>query len=215
MLGAYEASIIWAAMAQPSEIWKSALPIIMKGVTGRGVWAAINAVQPIALEDSQLIVGIPHGDNELAGHLRLPQTKRIMEVAVSQIMGKPFGIKLIDGITEQDYELSKKRDAERRRLQEAEMTKMRAELAAKSSWDGVYEQLSRRYAAVTNKSLPQNRARFYEEALEIIATARREQGNYDELGERNFARCLERLAQYSEIPSTIVAAQVLQRAGEL
>ena len=92
---------------------------------------------------------------------------------------------------------------------------MRAEMAAKSNWDTVYEQLSRRYAAVTNKSLPQNRARFFEEAVELVAQARRDQGNYDDLGERNFARCLERLAQYSEIPSTIVAAHVLQKAGEL
>ncbi len=202
-------------MAEPAEIWKNSLPFIMKGVTGRGVWAALNAVHPIALDNDQLVIGVPHADSELGGHLKLPQTKRIMEVAVSQVMGRPFSIKLIDGITEADYELAKKRDAERRRLQEAEMTKMRAEMAAKSNWDTVYEQLSRRYAAVTNKSLPQNRARFFEEAVELVAQARRDQGNYDDLGERNFARCLERLAQYSEIPSTIVAAHVLQKAGEL
>ena len=202
-------------MAEPAEIWKNSLPFIMKGVTGRGVWAALNAVHPIALDNDQLVIGVPHADSELGGHLKLPQTKRIMEVAVSQVMGRPFSIKLIDGITEADYELAKKRDAERRRLQEAEMTKMRAEMAAKSNWDTVYEQLSRRYAAVTNKSLPQNRARFFEEAVELVAQARRDQGNYDDLGERNFARCLERLAQYSEIPSTMVAAHVLQKAGEL
>ena len=141
-------------MAQPADLWKDALPFIMNGVTGRGVWAALNAVQAVALEEDQLIVGIPHGDSELAGHLRLPQTKRIMEVAVSQVMGKPFGIRLIDGLRPEDYELAKRKDAERRRLQEAEMTKMRAEMAAKSTWESVYEQLSKRYAAVTNKSLP-------------------------------------------------------------
>lgn len=202
-------------MAEPAEIWKSSLPFIMKGVTGRGVWAAVNAVQPIALDGDTLVIGIPHSDSELSGHLRIPQTKRIIEVAVSQVVGKPFNVKLIDGVSEADYELAKKKDVERRRLQEAEMQKMRAELAAKSSWDTVYEQLSRRFAAVTNKSLPQNRARFFEECVELIAQARRDQANYDDLGERNFARCLERLAQYSEVPSTIVAAQVLQRAGEL
>jgi hypothetical protein len=202
-------------MADPGAIWKDALPIIMKNVSGRGVWAALNAVRPIALEEDQLVVGIPQTDGELAGHLRLPQTKRIMELAVSQIVGKSFGVRLIDGVREADYELAKRRDAERRRLQEAEMTKMRAELASKSNWETVYEQLSRRYAAVTNKSLPQNRARFFEEALELIAETRKQQTTFDDMGERNFARCLERLAQYSEIPSTIVAVQVLQKSGEL
>jgi len=202
-------------MADPADIWKQALPTIMQGVSGRGVWAALNAVQPIALEEDQLVVGIPHSDGELAGHLRLPQTKRIMELAVSKVMGKPFLVRLIDGVLEADYELAKRRDVERRRLQEAEMVKMKAELAAKTSWETIYEQLSRRYAAVTNKSLPQNRARFFEEALELIAEARRTQATFDDIGERNFARCLERLAQYSEVPSTIVAIQVLQKSGEL
>ena len=202
-------------MQDAAEIWKQALPSIMQGVTGRGVWAALNAVKPIAFEEDLLVVGIPHSDSELAGHLRLPATKRRMEIVVSKILGKPTQVRLIDGIRESDYELAKRRDAERRRLQEAEMTKMRAELAAKSSWETVYEQLSRRYAAVTNKSLPQNRARFYEEAVALIADTRRDQENFDDLGERNFARCLERLAQYSEVPGTLVAADVLRRAGEL
>jgi len=63
-------------MQDAAEIWKQALPSIMQGVTGRGVWAALNAVKPIAFEEDLLVVGIPHSDSELAGHLRLPATKR-------------------------------------------------------------------------------------------------------------------------------------------
>ncbi|MDR3692112.1 MAG: hypothetical protein P4L46_22215 [Fimbriimonas sp.] len=202
-------------MQDAAEIWKQALPSIMQGITGRGVWAALNAVQPIAYEDDVLVIGIPHVDSELAGHLRLPATKRIMEIAVSKVLGKNTAVRLIDGTHASDYELAKRRDVERRRLQEAEMVKMRAEMAAKSSWETIYEQLSRRFAAVSNKSLPQNRARFYEEAVALIADVRRSQESFDDLGERNFARCLERLAQYSEVPSTLVASDVLRRAGEL
>jgi len=75
--------------------------------------------------------------------------------------------------------------------------------------------LSRKYAAVANKSLPQNRARFFEEGVELVVEARKAQQNFDELQERNFARCLERLAQYAELPSAIVAREVLTRSGEL
>jgi hypothetical protein len=195
--------------------WKAALPQVQNSVTGRGVWAALNAAIPITLEDNTFILGLPHQDNELAGHLRIPATKRLMEIAVSKVMGTPTAVRVIDGTTFEDYEIVKRRDAERRRLEENELAKMRAELQAKTSWDSVYEQLSRRFAAVTNKSLPQNRARFYEEAVAMIAEARQSQESWDDLGERNFARCLERLAQYCEIPSALVAAAVLHRAGEL
>jgi hypothetical protein len=95
------------------------------------------------------------------------------------------------------------------------MTKMRAEMAARTSWDSVYDQLSKRWGAVGNKSLPQNRARFFEEAISVVADARREMASSDDMGERNFARCIERVAQYVEMPSTLVAMHILQRSGEL
>jgi hypothetical protein len=195
--------------------WKEALPKIQNSVSGRGVWAALNAARPIAFENNVLVIGVPHHDTELSGHLRIPATKRVMEMMVSQVVGSPVSVRIIDGTTQDDYDIVKRRDGERRRLEELEMAKMRAELSAKTSWDSIYEQLSRRFAAVTNKSLPQNRARFFEEAVELIAQARRDQTTFDDLGERNFARCLERLAQYVEVPSTLVAHAVLKRAEEL
>lgn len=202
-------------MTDVLDTWKAALPQVQNAVTGRGVWAALNAAKPIAFEDDVFVVGLPHEDNELAGHLRIPATKRLMEMSLSQQLGKPISVRIIDGTTSEDFDIVKRRDGERRRLEDAELVKMRAELASKSNWDSVYEQLSRRFAAVTNKSLPQNRARFFEEAVEIVAEARRNQVNYDDMGERNFARCLERLAQYSEVSSVLVAQAVLKRAGEL
>ncbi|MBI3721793.1 MAG: hypothetical protein HY248_04495 [Fimbriimonas ginsengisoli] len=44
---------------------------------------------------------------------------------------------------------------------------------------------------------------------------RRAQETWDDVGERNFARCLERVAQYVDMPSAAVAIEVLRRAGEL
>jgi len=202
-------------MADVATLWSQALPTIQNSVTGRGVWAALNAAKAVALEEGILVIGLPHEDGELAGHLRLPQTSRIIETIVSRARNAPTRVVIIDGVTQQDLEIHRRREAERRRLQEQGMAKMRAELSARTSWDQVYEQLSRRYSAVPNKSLPQNRARFFEEAIELIAEARREMQNPDEMSERNFARCLERVAQYCEIPSALVAVQVLQRAGEM
>lgn len=202
-------------MADVATLWSQALPTIQNSVSGRGVWAALNAATPVAFEDGVFVVGLPHEDNQLAAHLRLASTLRIIETIVSRQIGTQTRVRIIDGITTQDYDIVKRRDIERRRLQEQEMTKMRAEMEARTSWDQVYEQLSRRYAAVSNKSLPQNRARFYEEAIEIIAEARKAMANSDDSNERNFARCLERVAQYCELPSAFVATHVLQRAGEL
>lgn len=202
-------------MPEVAEIWAKVLPTVKQGVTGVGVWAALNSCRPIILEDNVFVVGVPHEESELSGHLKLASTKRLIEQTLALELGQQTQFRTIEGITLDDWELEKRRDAEKKRLNEQSMTKLRAELQARSNWDQVYEQLSRKYAAVTHKSLPQNRARFFEEGVEVIVEARKHQTNFDDLQERNFARCIERLAQYSEMPSVIVAREILLRAGEL
>ncbi|MER3496655.1 MAG: hypothetical protein C4320_07725 [Armatimonadota bacterium] len=202
-------------MAALSEVWSQALPKVREGVTGVGVWSALNQAVPITIEDGVFVLGSPAGQSELTGHLRIAATHRLLEQHLSAVMGQPIRVRVIEGTTPDAWEMAKRRDVEKRRMQDAEMAKMRLELTAKSSWETVYESLSRRYAAIQNKSLPQNRARFFDEACAIVAEARKDQTNYDELAERNFARCLERVAQYCDIPSPLVAMEVLKRSGEM
>lgn len=202
-------------MAELAEVWKQALPKMMEGVTGVGVWTALKTSVPIVLDDGMIILGVPAGQTELGGHLKIPSTIRVVETVMSSALAAPVRLRVIDGITEEDYVMVKRRDAERRRMQDAQLAKERAQLSSKSNWDTVYEQLSRRHAAVQNRSLPQNRARFFDEACAIVAEARRGMSEFDDMGERNFARCLERIAQYCEIPSTLVALEVLKRSEEI
>lgn len=202
-------------MPELAEVWNEALPTIKNGLTGVGIWTALNLAKPIALEDGTLVLGLPHSEMELAGHLRLPMTRRMIETTVGDIVGTPINARVINGTENEDWEIEKRRDAEKRRLTEQSMAKERAELGARANWEHIFEQLARRYASTANRSLPQNRARFFEEALAMLVEARQAQTSWDDLGERNFARCVERLANYAEVPSTLVASMVLQRAGEL
>ena len=196
-------------------IWSQVLPEVRKGVTGVGVWAAINACKPITMEDGVLVVGLAHQDSELSGHLRVPSTKRLIEDLTAKAYGKPIQLRVIDGITIADWDTAKRRDAEARRLQEAAMAKAKAEAGVKSSFDSIYEQLGRLFAAVANKSLPQNRAKFLEDSVKILAEAKKGYGKMDDLAERTFARCIERVAQYTEVPAAIVAQRVLEATGEI
>lgn len=208
-------TIILRGMPEVTEVWSGLLPEIRSSVTGVGVWTALNTARPVAFEDGMFVIGLPHGDGELAGHLRVMTTKRLIESLISKKVGSNVTLRVIDGVDTVDWEAQQRKDLQAKKLQEQQMAKMRAEMDARTSWESIYEQLSRRYAAIQNKSLPQNRARFYSEAVELVAEARKNHDSFDELGERNFARCLERVSQYTEIPSTIVASDVLQRAGEI
>jgi glutaredoxin-related protein len=202
-------------MADLQQIWADELPELRKAVTGVGVWAALNAAKPITIEGGVAYLGMPHEESELAGHLRIAHIKLLIEKALSARAGETVTLRVIDGTTEQDLENVKRKDAEAKRLQEQAAARVRAEVAAKSNWDTVYEQLNRKYASILNKSLPQNRAKFFHEAIDIVAEARRSYPVMDDLAERNYARCLERISQYTELPSVFVALQVMSKTGEL
>lgn len=193
-------------------IWKETLPEIMGNVTGVGVWTALRASVPIAFEEGQLVLGLPSQDTELTGHLRLPQTRRAVEVTMGQKLGETVTLRIIGGTTEQDWETEKRRDAERKRLQNQAIERQKKEIAAGRSWESVYEQISRHYSSLQNRSLPQVRAKFFLDAIDIVANALIETPITDDLAERNYARCLERVAQYTELPSTLVAMKVMEKA---
>lgn len=198
-------------MPTVKEVWSEALPAIMNGVTGVGVWTALKSCVPVALEENNLVLGLPSNDSELIGHLKLPQSRNAIETQIGQRVGAKVNLVVINGTTETDWETEKRRHAERRRLQEQALARQKAEIAAGKSWETIYDQLSRQYAALPNRSLPQNRARYLMDALGVIAEALIETPVTDDLAERNYARCIERVAQYTELPSTFVALKVLER----
>ncbi|MBL8047283.1 MAG: hypothetical protein JNJ45_01245 [Chthonomonas sp.] len=199
-------------MSDLATIWQTVLPEVRNGVTGVGVWTALNAAEPVALEENKFVLGLPHGFSDLSGHLKMHATKLLIERMLTQQMGRPIECRVIDGTTEGDWEMTKRKEQEARKLQEQAITRARAELEAKTTWDSVFEGLSRRNAQVENKSLPQNRARFYSDAVDLIVTALKENPVTSDLDERNFARVIERLSQYAEVPSVLVAQAVLEKA---
>jgi len=202
------------SMPELAEVWAEVLPDIRKGVTGVGVWTALNAAKPIVMEEGVLVIGLPHAEAELAGHLRMAQTRRLIESEIGGQFGQPLTLRVIEGTSASDWESEKIRDAEKRRLQDQAYQRAKAHIQAGVSWEGVYDQISRKFAETPNRSLPQNRAKFFLDAIEIIAHAVRETPVTDELAERNFARCLERVSQYAEVPSTLVALKVLEKSFE-
>ncbi len=200
-------------MSDVTQMWSEVLPEVKMGVTGVGVWAALNTCRPVTLENDVFVLGLPHGETELAGHLRMVAAKTLIERGMSAKLGKPVSLRVIDGIAPEDWETVKRKDVESRRLQEQAMARVKVEVESRTSWDTIYEQLNRKYASTPNKSLPQNRAQFYLDGVQIIADARKAFGDLDDLGERNYARCIERLAQYTEIPSVFVALDVAKAFG--
>ncbi len=196
------------------DAWNAGLEDIKKRVTGVGVWTALNVAIPITVEDGQLVIGFRTQDQDLIGHLKMAGTQRIIEEEMSRRLKDKVKVFLLNGVTINDWEAYKriKEEAQKTRSKEVERTRRDNEEARQ--WDGVYDNLSRIYSSINNKNLPQQRARFMAQAIDLVArqVSSRE---LDEFGERNLARCLERISQYSEVPAPWIALRILEKAGQI
>lgn len=198
--------------ADAQGIWSEILPEVRNGVTGVGVWQALNATVAVAIEGHFFVIGLPPELGDLAGHLRLPQIKSLIERLAGQKLGQGITLRVIDGITNQDWENAKRRDVEAAKLQGQAMARQRADIQSRSNWEVVYEQVSRKFAGLANKSMPQVRAKFFEECVALMADSLKTIPKDDENGERNYARCIERIATYADLPSTYVAIRVMEKS---
>jgi hypothetical protein len=199
-------------MVDVAAVWKEALPKIRESVSGVGVWAALNTAIPIAYENGEFVIGLPAEEGQLAGHLRVAQTRRTLDVLVSRALESQATVRIITGVSERDWEMEKRRDDERRRLQEAALNRERARQKSTSSWEDLYVQLGRSFSQIQNRTLPQNRAQYLIDSTNLLAAALAETPVTDDASERSYARCIERVAQHADVPSTFVAMRVLDKA---
>lgn len=202
-------------MSDLQAAWDSVLPEMRKLVTGRNIWVALNSSKPLTMDEDTLVVGVPITDAKLASYLRQPQTERAIEDQMSEALGKRIRVRIIDGDTLEDWEMIKRSDKEKRKLQDAAHVRAKTEQKARSSWESVFDGLQRVYASYENRSLPQIRAEILVQCVDLVASAIDKGAPTDDQGARNFARCIERVATYTEVPSALIALLILQQKGAL
>lgn len=202
-------------MSEIVAAWRRSLDEIKREVTGRTLWQALDAVVPITMEGDTVILGVPHLESSMIGHLKSVTTMRIMERKLNAALGQEIKITIISGTDMADWEGVKARDSEVQHLQQREYSKAFETKAKEKLWDSTYEKLSRIYAAIPNKGLPQKRAKFLVEGVDEVAAAVNELGpELDDVGERSLARLIERIASYTDVGATEVALMVLQKLGQ-
>jgi hypothetical protein len=193
------------------DAWNASLEDIKKQVTGTGVWNALNIAIPIAFEeDGTFVLGVAEKESESRGHLTLANARRVMEQELEKRLKRKVEVVVIDGITINHWDSLKRRRQDFLRL-EAEAAARAKEKAGKTSaWDTIYEQMGREFGEMQNKAMPQVRARFMLWCVDLVA-AHLHGTEHSEDDERNFSRCVDRIAAYADANQTYIAAMILER----
>src|SRR5690349_3305811 len=92
-------------------LWANCVERLKDRINNRSFWEAIERCQPITIESDFLILGLDTADFNLATHLQQVSNMHAIQQVVQELFNQPLQIRLIEGTTLQDWEVTKERDA--------------------------------------------------------------------------------------------------------
>lgn len=191
------------------QAWNAIRERVKQQVTGRTLYRALDALQLVTIEGETVVLGLPHEEYQLAGHLNAPTVRKWIEQYIEEAYAIRPQLVIIEGATLQDWQLHQRKQEELRRLSEQSTRKREAETRTYTNWEAVYEQVGRKFAETPGRSLATNRARYLNEMVAFVRDALQRIPVETEADERQLNRVIERIANNAEAPSAIVAWLIL------
>jgi|YelNatPaOPRAMG01_1025707.scaffolds.fasta_scaffold45542_2 hypothetical protein len=203
--------------AEARKIWEEAVEKVKDRTIAPTLWRALELGHGITAEDDFFIVGFLPSDSPMTGYLTSSEHRIIIEQALTELLGKPTRLKIVEGITPADYEAFKKREAAAEAARRAAYERKREERAVEKEWESTAEQCSRRYAGLPMRQFPQVRAAFIFDAVQIISETidrLHPDGKLDEVAQRALARVIEKVATLADVPAAVIGTEVLRYRKE-
>ena len=199
--------------AEASKLWLEAVERVKDQTLAPTLWEALEMGHGIDHEGEIFVIGFTSSDAPMGGYLRSSEHKSVIEKVLSQLLGGPTQIKIIEGTNQADYEVFKQREQIAENTRRVASDRKRVERAAESAWEQVSEQCSRKYANTPLRQMPQVRAQFFFEAVQILSDAMDQihpDGKIDEIGHRALGRVLEKVATLADVPSALVGMELIK-----
>lgn len=196
------------------EIWAQGVDRMKDKIVLPSMWEALDHVVPITIENGEFVVGLPSQRFSLSGHLRNPGYRRTIEIILSELAGEDVQLRIIEGTTLADWERTKQREALAAASREQEYAQRRKQEEVEQSWDILYDHIVRTYSEQPYRQLPQGKATYLQKALQMVSDAMDElypnNGEVDDLTERNLARVIDRIANNIGAPPAMVAYELFR-----
>lgn len=199
-------------------IWNQVVDDVKMKVIRPTLWRSMEMAAPIIMENGWFVVGFPPGSYHMSGNLSTGDHQNAIENAILQFTGQKLKLRIIEGDTLEDWTHAKFKDMHVERLREQARTRSDKESSTSQAWESLLEQISRRYAVAPLRGLPQGKARYLKEMLDSLIELMDEimpiGTTSDEFNERALSRALEKIAQLTEVPSTLLALELIRMRGE-
>lgn len=204
-------------MSQPAidlnALWKYVTGRVKSEVTQPGLWRAMEAAKPVALEEDLLVLGFAPQDSHQGGLLQDVRYKNVIEQVLEQATRKRLRVHIMAGESLEEWEAYKAAQAEAGKLQQQAREQFLKTAEGGQTWEAVGEQLIRKFSGLRNRGLASVQGSYLGEAVDVLAEAygRLMPASPDEAQEREYSRALERVAERVNVPAAMIGLLV-QRA---
>jgi hypothetical protein len=201
------------ATEEVPKLWHDVTNLVKQRLVLPALWRAMEEAQALTVDEDRLILGFPARAAHGAGLLMDTKNFNVIEQAIEEVAGRPLRLKIIQGETLQDWQEQKQREAEAAAFTRTMQEKRRREAGVEQSWEAISERLTRRYAELPLRGLPQTQAAFLEEALDLLAQAmgRLMPESPSETDQRGLARVIDKVADRCSVPAPMIAYLLRQR----
>ncbi|MDE2127594.1 MAG: hypothetical protein KGJ62_13485 [Armatimonadetes bacterium] len=191
-------------------LWSDCVERIKDRVSNRSLWEALESAHPITISGELLVVGLDPMNSSRISHIQQASLRNVIQGAVTEVFGHPLTLKVIEGTTLSDWDLTQQREERIATMQRAEGVSSIRSRVAENSWEAVGDALAEAYTNSPLRHLPQGKARYANEAVYAIvdALATLYSDDPDENAERGYARLLERVSSNADIPASVLAFEV-------
>ena len=193
-----------------SSKWATCVERLKDRHNNRSLWEALEHTRAVTIEDNLLIIGMEPSDFNGATHIQQTAIFPTVRQMVREVFQEPLEPRLIEGVTLEDWKVTKDSDARVAAMRKAGPVQRAPSTVDGSSWEALYDHLSRLFAQSPNRALPQGKARYANEALYSLMEAMDTlyPNEPDDPTERSLARAIERIANVSEIPAPVLAFEL-------
>ena len=193
------------------KVWHDACEHVKDKIVHPTLWRAVEMAVPITAEGDQFVVGFSPNTMHMAGHLTSAQHKNTLEAGILASSGKKLQLVIIDGSTPDDWKNFKARQKAADEVRLRLRAKAEQSHTATHSWDGILDQVGRSFSQLQLRQLPQVRAKYLEQVIELISEAMDElyaSETPDEATQRALARVIDRVGVITETPPALIALEI-------
>ncbi len=202
---------------QVHQIWLKAAEKAKDRVVSPTFYRAVELGVGITIEGDVFVLGFSTADSSMAGHIRSSQHLATVEQSLSEVIGRKVRLKIVDGTTIEDYEnylkLQKMAEKSRTVMSDRRAAERQIELA----WEEVAEKITRGYAKLPLRQLPQTKGRFILDAFALLSEMVDKMGyseQSDEMQQRAIARVFDKFSTVVEVPAAMLAYEFFRLRNE-